>query len=247
MKHKLLVPAFILLMAALSAGLFLLQFALYHRMEDPGFYLLQDLAFLPINVLLVSLGVNAFLSQREKRGKLEKVNLLIGEFFIEYGFTIMNQLHAFIENKAEIAACASSGANCAAKELKRFSQNMRKMDIDADASRDDLTALRTCLLSARQNLLALFENPNLMEHDRFTEMLWALYHLMDELRSRDSLDGLPPADMAHLSVDIRRAYALLVVEWAYIVRHMRERYPYLYSIASRKNPFEQNDVIIKEP
>jgi len=36
------------------------------------------------------------------------------------------------------------------------------------------------------------------------------------------------------------------VEWAYIMKHMKEKYPYLFSLAVRKNPFSTNTVIIKE-
>jgi hypothetical protein len=106
--------------------------------------------------------------------------------------------------------------------------------------------LLDALLSWKQGMLSMFENPNLFEHDRFTQMLWALYHLMDELRSRENLEGLPAADLKHLSGDIRRAYALLVTEWAYIIRHMKQRYPYLYSLAARKNPFTPMNAVYQD-
>jgi hypothetical protein len=246
MNRKIFVPAFVLLMAVLSAGLFLLQYAIFRRTADAGFYFLQDLAFLPINVLLVTLGVNAFMSYREKREKLDRVNILIGEFFAESGFDAIRLLNAFVDNAGEVGECAAAGAQCGYRDIRRFGRNMEKAPPVADAGRGDLAALRDGLTAMRRELLAMFENPNLVEHDRFTDMLWALYHLMDELRSRESLAGLPASDLKHLSGDIRRAYALIVVEWAYIVRHMRERYPYLYSMATRKNPFESNDIIVKE-
>jgi len=30
-------------------------------------------------------------------------------------------------------------------------------------------------------LLGLLGNPNLLEHDSFTDLLWAVFHLMEEL------------------------------------------------------------------
>jgi hypothetical protein len=246
MNKKTLLGFFIILMAVLSAGLFLLQNFLFHRSGDTGFYFFQDLAFLPINVLLVTLGVNAFISYREKQETYDKVNILIGEFFAESGFDVIRTLNTFVSNAEQVNTCAASNASCGVRDLRKFKRNMEKMQITADASRGNLEQLKSSLLAIKQNLLAMFENPNLLEHDRFTEMLWALYHLMDELRSRESLFGLPASDLKHLSGDIGRAYSLLVVEWAYIVKHMKQRYPYLYSLASRKNPFETNDIIVKE-
>lgn len=229
---------FAVLMVALSVGLFLLQYSLYDRSADTGFYLLQDLAFLPLNVLLVTLGVNAFIGHREKQEKIRKLNILVSEFYTETGIDAIRMLNAFIVNIGEISACASSGGSCGVKEFKQFIRSLEKLNVVVDASRGDLAALKSALLEWKPNLLAMFENPNLFEHDRFTQMLWALYHLLDELRSRESLDGLSQADLKHLSSDIRRAYALLVTEWATIIKYMRERYPYLYSLAERKNPFE---------
>jgi hypothetical protein len=237
MKRKGAALLFAAVMAALSAGFFLAQYAMYERPADTGFYLFQDLAFLPINVLLVTLGVNAFIGTREKREKIQKVNILVGEFFTETGIEAIRILNAFVVNLGDISACASSNASCGVKEFKRFMHNLEKLDVVVDASRGDLAALRDTLEGWKSGMLSMFENPNLFEHDRFTDMLWALYHLMDELRSRDTLHGLTERDLKHISADIRRAYALLVAEWAYIIQYMKERYPYLYSLAVRKNPF----------
>ena len=55
-------------------------------------------------------------------------------------------------------------------------------------------------------MLRLLENPNLMEHERFTDLLWAVLHVEEELEARTSLADLWPADEAHLELDVRRAY-----------------------------------------
>ncbi|MCK7537963.1 MAG: hypothetical protein MZV63_46915 [Marinilabiliales bacterium] len=77
------------------------------------------------------------------------------------------------------------------------------------------------------------ENPTLLEHDRFTDLLWAVFHLVEELEMRpESLEGLPAADYAHLSVDVRRAYSRLAGEWLAYALHLKEDYPFLFSLAS---------------
>jgi hypothetical protein len=68
-------------------------------------------------------------------------------------------------------------------------------------------------MNKRQFLLTLIENPNLLEHERFTDLLLASFHLTEELESRPSLSNLPQRDVAHLKVDIQRAYRYLVIEW----------------------------------
>lgn len=93
----------------------------------------------------------------------------------------------------------------------------------------------------------MFANPNLLEHDTFTDMLWALYHLIDELESRPDVSALPASDISHLGGDMARAWGLLVSEWIGYMKHLKHRYPYLWSLAVRKNPFTQSSVIIEEP
>jgi hypothetical protein len=89
-------------------------------------------------------------------------------------------------------------------------------------------------------LLRQIENPDLIEHGAFTELLWATIHLWDELMSRKNLTGLPETDLAHLANDARRVYSNLVGQWLDYLLHLKRRYPYLFSLALRTNPFNEN-------
>jgi hypothetical protein len=93
-------------------------------------------------------------------------------------------------------------------------------------------------VNKRKFLLALLENPNLLEHETFTELLRAVFHLMDELDHREDLTQLPRADYLHLSSDTARAYGLLIQEWLKYMQHLMNNYPYLFSLALRMNPFD---------
>ena len=80
-------------------------------------------------------------------------------------------------------------------------------------------------------LLRLLENPNLLAHEAFTELLLAVTHVAEELDYRERLGTLPRSDCAHLSGDIRRAYGLLIREWLRYMEHLKANYPYLFSLA----------------
>ena len=87
-------------------------------------------------------------------------------------------------------------------------------------------------------MLRLLENPNLMEHERFTDLLWAVLHFEEELEARVNAEGPLPADEAHLGVDARRAYTALLAEWLFYVQHLKADYPYLFSLVVRMHPFQ---------
>ena len=91
-------------------------------------------------------------------------------------------------------------------------------------------------MGKRGFMLALLQNPNLLEHDTFTELLWAVFHLTEELALRPDLDRLSDKDRLHLAGDAKRAYVLLALEWMSYLEHLCTAYPYLYSLAVRMNP-----------
>jgi hypothetical protein len=70
--------------------------------------------------------------------------------------------------------------------------------------------------------------------------LWAVFHLAEELENRSDLSNLSAPDLAHLSADLKRAYAAIAGEWLDYIRHLKITYPYLYSLAVRLNPLDPN-------
>ena len=89
-------------------------------------------------------------------------------------------------------------------------------------------------------MLALLENSNLLEHESFTNLLWAVFHLTEELSQRKDLQDLPKVDLEHLGVDVKRVHGLIIIEWLSYMNHLSQDYPYLFSLAMRTNPFDAN-------
>jgi hypothetical protein len=117
-------------------------------------------------------------------------------------------------------------------------QAVRQHAVRIDYRRSDLPALKEFLVARRGFLLGLLENQNLLEHASFTELLWAVFHLMEELDSRSEVAALPRADGDHIAGDIKRAYLILIAEWLMYMKYLKKEYPYLFSLAIRTNPFD---------
>ena len=62
----------------LSVILYFIHYLIFHDPHHIFIYLLGDLAFMPIEVLLVTLIVDRLLGAREKRATMEKMNMVIG-------------------------------------------------------------------------------------------------------------------------------------------------------------------------
>ncbi|MFC2045660.1 hypothetical protein ACFLUH_03170 [Chloroflexota bacterium] len=104
----------------------------------------------------------------------------------------------------------------------------------------NLGNLKPLLAQKRIFILTLLENPNLLEHDRFTDLLWAITHLDEELEARPSVENLPPKDLEHIAGDIQRLYDHLTSEWLDYIEHLKSNYPYLFSLVLRTHPFQEN-------
>ncbi|WDP91687.1 MAG: hypothetical protein HUN04_19055 [Desulfobacter sp.] len=100
-----------------------------------------------------------------------------------------------------------------------------------------LSRSHTFLMAKRGFLIDLIENPVLVEHEKFSDLLLALFHIMDEINSRRNFADLPQPDMAHIEGDFNRTYGMLILQWVDYLAHLKTHYPYLFSLAARQNPF----------
>jgi len=128
----------------------------------------------------------------------------------------------------------------AEEEFQEVRRWLARHDYDIGARNVDWKGLKTFLVGKRNFLLRLLENPNLLEHESFTDVLWAVFHLTEELGARVDLQGLPDEDYQHLYGDVKRVYGQLARQWLEYMKHLKGSYPYLFSLALRTNPFNRN-------
>ena len=223
-----------------SAAVFAVQFAAFHDSRDMAFYLLQDLAFLPIQILLVVVMVEGIIARQEKARLLHKMNMAIGTFFSDLGNRLLGELAGAVKNLDCLKSALAIRTDWSADDWDRALAAAGKFDCQVDPDHMNLGSTRELLASRRDLLTLLLANPNLMEHDRFTDLLWAVSHLVEELQARDSLADLPTTDRDHLAADVRRVYGLLTMEWLIYCRHLQKAYPYIFSLIARTHPLQPN-------
>lgn len=227
-----------LFLILLSAMLYLIHYAIFRDPHHIFLYLIGDIAFLPIEVLLVTLIVHQLLDKREKKAMLKKLNMVIGAFFSEVGTDLLKSFSIFDPHVEKIRKELIVTNDWPQQNFTEVSKQLQSYDFRIEIHKGDLEELKIFLIRERGFLLGLLENPNLLEHESFTDLLWAVFHLAEELASRASLRELPGMDYEHLAGDLQRAYSLLVSEWLSYMKHLRQDYPYLFSLAIRMNPFD---------
>lgn len=228
-----------LILVALAIALNGLLYAMYHDVNHIVLWGLTNLAFLPISVLFVSLILDSFMQKRAKLQKLDKLNMLIGTFFSVAGTRMLRFFASWDLHHGEICATMTEKENWTDKhhfeEMKRV---LRTRKFRIDDTKADLSALRDFLTPHTNFMIRLLENPHVLEHEAFTDVLRSAFHLSEELKARVDLNTLPESDRTHLGRDIERVYGHLALAWADYMDHLHKEFPYLFSFALRINPFD---------
>lgn len=200
------------------------------------------------SIVLIIIGIGIFLTiitnitqilihSGQNRLRTRRLNMIIGVFFTEVGNELLNMFTQFDPNINEIRKDCLLNQDCSETDFTSLRKKLQSYKHTIDPKLMHLGKLSKFLTRKGNLLLRQIENPSLVEHESFTELLWAVIHLRDELMSRKSLVSLSEADIEHLANDARRAYDALIRRWVDYLHHLKRSYPYLFSLAIRTNPF----------
>jgi hypothetical protein len=188
---------------------------------------------------MVASAADILLSRREHQQRLEKLNMVIGAFYSEVGTKLLT---SFSDSDPQLEMIRNDllvATRCPDEDFQGISSKLEGYDYGVAIEKVDLDHLRGLLAGKRGFMLRLVENPTLLEHETFTDLLMAVFHLTEELIHREEMRDLPETDMLHIAGDIKRVYGMLVDQWLDYMRYLKINYPYLFSLAMRTNPFDQ--------
>ncbi|HEU18886.1 MAG TPA: two pore domain potassium channel family protein [Deltaproteobacteria bacterium] len=202
-------------------------------------------------VILIVTGVGTFLgvianvtelmlAKREHSIRMEKLTMVIGAFFSEVGTHLLMFFSAHDPQVERVRNDLIFTGTWTDRNFTDVSEKLRQYTYGIDSTGTDLRELSTFLLDKRDYLLRLLENPVLLEHESFTQLLHAVFHVTEELRLRDDVTRLNESDRIHIFHDIERVYQLLAKQWLDYMKYLKGNYPYLFCLAMRTNPFDRN-------
>ncbi|OKY78568.1 MAG: putative membrane protein [Candidatus Methanohalarchaeum thermophilum] len=203
-------------------------------------YGIHDIAFVPLEVLLVTVVIHELLERRERRKIRENLNMLVGSFFSELGNDLLTTFSKYDRNFEEVREDLSIREDFNEEEFSKVKEKLKTYNSNIKVTEHELIELKKYLTENKGLLVNVLQNQNTLEHEPFTDTLWATYHLTEELEARKDISELPEEDIEHLEGDIERAYNDITERWIDYMEHQKEKYPYLFSLALRKNPFKKD-------
>ncbi len=181
--------------------------------------------------------VQMLLQRRQEQLRKQRLHMLVGVFFSEIGTTFLQLLSGCDAELDQIREDLTIDSGLADEEYARISARLEWHAFQIDPKLINFEPMRNFLSKQGDLLLRLLENPNLLEHESFTDLLMAIFHMREELISRPELVKLPDKDVEHLVNDAKRIYILLAKQWVSYMLYLKKSYPYLFSLAIRTNPF----------
>jgi hypothetical protein len=181
-----------------------------------------------------------FLYRRERNLHRQRLNMLIGVFFTEAGNELLHIFTHFDPNINDLRKDFVVAAEWTERDFTLLRKRLNGYQHIIDHTKFDPDTIYKHLKNKGEFIIRQLENADLTENETFTELLWSVVHLRDELAARSTLDSLPESDMVHLATDVKWAYSLLTRQWLEYMLYLKRRYTFLFSLAVRTNPFAQH-------
>jgi hypothetical protein len=231
-------------LVTLSLALYTAHYLVFQDQQHLFLFLLGDLAFLPIEILVVTIIIEQMLVSRDMRMRTEKLNILIGMFFSRFGTRLLSNLSRDDPGIARIREKLVITEGWTPEQFRAVQSFFRTHSCEISGDRIDLVSLKQFLSGNEEFVMRIIENPMVFEHEAFTDLILAVSHLTEELKAREDLAALPPSDRSHLRADICRVYERLIPEWLKYMEYLKDHYPYLFSLSMRSNPFDPGASVI---
>jgi hypothetical protein len=193
---------------------------------------------------VIASATELFLNRRESEERRKKLNMIVGLFFTEAGTRLLQYLVEADPASGERRSHLIIRPSWNSREFAEAGKSLAAKPFMVETSAIPLDELKAFLGEKADLLVGLMENPYTLEHESFTDLIIATLHLKEELESRESYAGLPPTDYEHLAGDLSRVYGHLVRQWLSYMEHLKGAYPFLFSLAVRKNPFDPDASVV---
>ena len=240
-KKKISIRGLIIFFSVLSVVLLIIHHWIFHENGYwASFLLLHEIALMPLEFVVVTLGLEQILELTHKRENQAKISMIESVFFSESGSDMLRYLFSCDADKdiEEIRSIMDVQRDWSAKQIRQARAAVKNITYEVDSSKIDFFGLHYHLSTRHSYFLKVIENPALSGHERFTELLLHIYHLWEELECRTDLYNLPPDDREYLCKAVNAVYKELAIEWMQNATDLLLHQPERLHHVIRTNPFK---------
>ncbi|MCR5666902.1 MAG: hypothetical protein K6G01_08735 [Eubacterium sp.] len=221
----------VVILLAVAVCIYLLQMFLFKEPRTTFFYLLQDLAFIPISIAVTTIVVGEVIGQRDKRESERKTRMLTSTFFTAMGMDLTESMKHMVVVDQELEDVVENRCTMNLEQRLAFIEHKH---VAMQAKKECFDEVKKLICGWETELLVISSNPLLLEHEDFSRLLFAIFHLIDEFRIRGDYDLLTQEDLRHYNEDFETTYKLLLKNMITNVRYQKQTYPNLYGTVRKR-------------
>ena len=237
--HKLTLKQIIFLLLLFSALMYVIHYLIFRDFHHIAIFFVHDVAFLPLEVILVSLGFDRLIEktgQEEARSKLSIIETL---FFDESGGELLRYLSRFDPNASQLRAIVQVTVDWTPVDYINAKRRLNAHSFRLDVEQIDFFGLHDHLNKRHEYYLHILENPALTQSHEFTELVMKLYLLWEELHQRTDLRHLNPGEQQMLAGLLSEIYQELTEYWIDNAHNHCVHNPYRVRRLIMDNPFTE--------
>lgn len=141
-----------LALVAVSLILYAIHYVVFGDSRHIFLWSFTGLAFLPISVLFVTLIINRLLTDRDRRAKLQKMNMVIGAFFSEVGNDLLALLSRWDDDVEPIRPVLAIRSDWQDRDFKLAARRLAGHKYSIVEGRVNLQEAQELLTSKRASL-----------------------------------------------------------------------------------------------
>lgn len=212
-KAKLTVKQLILLLLCASALLYAIHYLIFRDLHHLAIFGLHELAFVPLEVILVTLGLDQLVEKTHREEARSKVSIIETLYFNESGSTMLRYLTSFDPDAARLRELLQVTQDWRSSDFRQAIRHLKSYPFLLDLDRIDFFGLHYHLSQRHEYYRSMLENPALTQSEAFTEMIMKIYLLWEELDGRTNLYQLPEKDRSYLAELLHEIYRELTEYW----------------------------------
>ena len=241
LRKKVSIRFLVIFFSVLSVVMLAIHHAIFHENAYwANFLLLHELALMPLEFVVVTLGLEKIMELSHKRENQAKISMIESLFFSESGSDMLRYLVSCDADQdvQQLRSIMNVQRDWSIKQIRQAKNAVKTITYEVDISKVDFFGLHYHLSTRHSYFLKIIENPALSGHERFTELLLHIYHLWEELEYRTDLYNLPEADRIYLCEIANSVYRELAVEWMQNATDLLLHQPERLDHVLRTNPFQ---------
>lgn len=212
-KAKLTVKQLILLLLCASALLYAIHYLIFRDLHHLAIFGLHELAFVPLEVILVTLGLDQLVEKTHREEARSKISIIETLYFNESGGTMLRYLTSFDPDAARLRELLQVTEDWHSSDFRQAIRQLKSYPFLLDLDRIDFFGLHYHLSQRHEYYRSMLENPALTQSEAFTEMIMKIYLLWEELDGRTNLYQLPEKDRNYLAELLHEIYRELTEYW----------------------------------